>query len=100
MTEICNVEKGDISVGNSDQNKSKSSGINDNLELEEKESATKMKSSQDETSIRQDNISTQNGTTYSINTALTSTSLPIISNNPATTDSLSRNEVMMTNVDT
>ena len=100
MTEICNVEKGDISVGNSDPNKSKSSGINDNLELEEKESATKMKSSQDETSIRQDNISNQNGTTYSINTALTSTSLPIISNNPATTDSLSRNEVMMTNVDT
>ena len=100
MTETSNIEKGDISVENSGTKKSKSSGINDNLELEEKESTTKMKSSQDETSIMQDNISTQNGTTYSINTALTSTSLPIISNNPATTDSLNRNEVVMTNVDT
>ena len=100
MTETSNIEKGDISVENSGTKKSKSSGINDNLELEEKESTTKMKSSQDETSIMQDNISTQNGTTYSINTALTSTSLPIILNNPATTDSLNRNEVVMTNVDT
>ena len=100
MTETSNIEKGDISVENSGTKKSKSSGINDNLELEEKESTTKIKSSQDETSIRQDNISTQNGTTYSINTALTSTSLPIISNNPATTDSLNRKEVVMTNIDT
>ena len=100
MAETSNIEKGDISVENSGTKKSKSSGINDNFELEEKESTTKIKSSQDETSIMQDNISTQNGTTYSINTALTSTSLPIISNNPATTDSLNRNEVVMTNVDT
>ena len=100
MTETSNIEKGDISVENSGTKKSKSSGINDNLELEEKESTTKIKSCQDEASIMQDNISTQNGTTYSINTALTSTSLPIISNNPATTDSLNRKEVVMTNIDT
>ena len=100
MTEISNVDKAATSVDDTETNSSKCSGINDNSELEEKDSASKIKSNPDENSISQDNISSENGNIYSVNTALTSTSLPIISSNPATTDSLNRKEAMMTNVDT
>ena len=98
MTEICNVEKVATSVESAETDSSKSSGINVNLETEIKESHLNIKSNQDKNSISQDIISSQNGSTYSVNTALTSASVPIISTQ-VTTDSLNRNEILMSNVD-
>ena len=101
MTEIGNVEKVVTSVETTETNSYKSSGINDNLELEVKEPDMMIKSSHDENLLRQDLkiASSQNCSTYSVNTALTSASLPIISNS-ATTDPLNQKDGLITNIDT
>lgn len=100
MTEIGNVEKLASSVEPTETNFCKSNGISDNVELEVKESDMRIKSNHDENLLRQDLTiaSSQNCSTYSVNTALTSASLPIISNTEAT-DPLNRKEGVITNVD-